>query len=288
MKRITYTYSVIRYIHDSAVGESLNIGVVLYAATIPFIESRFEMRFERLSNTFAKFDGEHYKRTLAQISAEIDRLSDRSSSILLIPTQQWQDVGGIVSEIIPDEGMSFQAGPILAGITDDPVVALDEIFQRMVLSQYEFQKNERRTDDEVWANIYHQLLVSRKVSSKLRPWKPTVEDFELKFDHAFKNEKWHVLEPVSLDYVKADSIQSRATKLLGLGTALQGRDDLGTLYLLLGKPKSADNLKNYIKAKNLLHKMPIKHELIEEDEAASFADKLAAEMREHGLIDDEK
>lgn len=288
MKRITYTYSVVKYVHDSAVGESLNVGVVLYAATAPFIGSKFEMRFERLSNTFAKFDGEHYKRALTQISTEIDKLSYRSNSILLIPMQQWQDVGGIISEIISDEGMSFQTGPVLAGITDDPVVALDEIFQRMVSSQYEFQKSERRTDDEVWVNIYHRPLVSHKVSSKLRPWKPTVEDFELKFDHAFKNEKWHVLEPVSLDYVRADSIQSRATKLLGLGTALQGRSDLGTLYLLLGKPKSADNLKNYIKAKNLLHKMPIKHELIEEDEAESFANELAGKMRDHALIDAEQ
>lgn len=283
MRRNTYTYSVVKYIHDAGVGESLNVGVVLYAPAAQFIGAKFEFRFERLSNAFAHFDGEHYKRTLTQISTALDQISDRNATAILLPVQTWQDVSGVISEVIPDEGMSFQIGPVLAGIADDPVVALDEIFQRMISSQYEFQKNERRTDDEIWANVYHKPLANHKVSNKLRTWKPTIEDFELKFDHAFKNEKWHVLEPVSLDYVRADSIQSRATKLLGIGTALQGHNEVGTLYLLLGKPRSEDNLKNYVKAKNLLRKMPIKHKLIEEDEAESFADELASEMRRHGL-----
>jgi hypothetical protein len=42
----------------------------------------------------------------------------------------------------------------------------------------------------------------------------------------------------------------------------------------------------YVKAKNLLHKIPVPHELVEENDAEEFARKLAAYMREHGVIGD--
>ena len=53
--------------------------------------------------------------------------------------------------------------------------------------------------------------------------------------------------------------------------------------MFYGPPSIETNRSAYIKAKNLLHKMPIKHELIEEDESEDFADHISAYMREHGI-----
>ena len=66
MNGISYTYSVVRYLHDPATGETLNVGVVLWAPSVRCLAARFEHRYERLSNTFVDFKGEHYKRALRQ------------------------------------------------------------------------------------------------------------------------------------------------------------------------------------------------------------------------------
>jgi hypothetical protein len=54
--------------------------------------------------------------------------------------------------------------------------------------------------------------------------------------------------------------------------------------LLLGKPSLAAHERDYIRAKDYLRKMPIRPELVEEDEVEDFARELAAYMREHGVL----
>lgn len=283
MSTIPYTYTVVKYVHDPAAGEVLNIGVILWAPTQPFLGAKLEFRYERLSNTFVGFEGEHYKRTLHQLEVELDLLQQQYTDNLFIRSDKPQDVKQLVALIWPDEDLSFRTGPMLAGISDDTEGALEEIFDRLVNSQYPRQRAEKRTDEEVWT-VYHRPLVHTKANKRLVPKVIATDEFSLKFDHSFKNEKWHVLEPVSMDYVKAESIQRKATTWLGNATALSGHPELGILYILLGKPRLEIHKKAYIKAKNLLHKMPIKHQLIEEEEAEDFAKNLAAYMKEHGVL----
>jgi hypothetical protein len=73
MSAIPYTYSVIRYVHDPAVGETLNVGVVLYAPSVPYVGARLDHHYERLTHAFAEFDGDHYRKTVRQFEATIGR-----------------------------------------------------------------------------------------------------------------------------------------------------------------------------------------------------------------------
>lgn len=285
MNGISYTYSVVRYRHDPATGEMLNVGVVLWARSVRYLAARFEQRYERLSNTFVDFDGEHYKRSLRQFETALDRLSSDLDPSLLPPIETPETVAGLIKLIWPDEGLSFVSGPVLAGITDDPARALNEVFDRMVVSQYGSHRPEKRDDDEVWS-VYNAPLVREQVTRRLRPCILETELVTLKFQHAFKNKRWHLLEPVSFDYVRAESIQRRATSLLGNVDAISDYSELGTLNILLGRPQNENFQQHYVKAKNILHKLPVKHQLVEEEEADDFAKQLADYMRSHGLIDD--
>jgi hypothetical protein len=76
MKAIAYTYSILRYVHDPAVGEALNIGVVLYAPSVRFLAVRLEYRYQRLSQTFAGFDGDQYRTALRQLESAIEWVKD--------------------------------------------------------------------------------------------------------------------------------------------------------------------------------------------------------------------
>lgn len=288
MNTVPYTYCVVRYRHDPATGEMLNIGVILFSPSADYLEARMDHHYERLSEAFCNFDGDHYRRTLRQFLAVLDALRERirRKSLFVdawdIPT----NVKSVAEYVWPDLDLSFQISEAMAGITDGLGDTLELLFHRMVISQYARTKVEKRTDDEVWT-IYQEPLARRKVVRKLRPTVLTTPEVELKFDHAFKNEKWHVLQPMSMDYVKKESIQNKATKWLGNAVALEGNKDLKKIYILLGPPMLESYRSAYIKAKNLLHKIRIDHELIEEDAAEHFAEYIEGFMKEHDVEDSE-
>jgi len=52
--------------------------------------------------------------------------------------------------------------------------------------------------------------------------------------------------------------------------------------VLLGKPRESELQGAYIKAQDILHKMPGKPELVQEDEAEKFAESPKKEIEQHG------
>jgi hypothetical protein len=261
----------------------LNIGVVLCAPTISLIEAKFEYRYERLSDAFGQFDGDHYRRSIRHFGRVVDILRERLASPQLFDVWDFAaNVRSVTGEIWPDQDLSFQVSPVMAGITDDPKASIESLFHRMVTSQYFHERGETRTDDEVWTH-YQEPLINRRVIKKLRPTTLATREVEIKFEHAFKNEKWHVLQPLSMDYKRKENIQNKATRWLGSAFALKENRELDTMYILLGPPVLESHREAYEKAKSLLNKMPLKHELIEEDAAEDFADHIASYMRKHDV-----
>jgi hypothetical protein len=277
----SYTYRVIRYVHDPAVGETLNVGVLLYAPSIRYLGFRLEPLYERLSTTFANFNGENYRKYLHHLEIVLHQWAERMQPNLGL-YEVPKDLMALSRLVWPDMGGSFQPGPILAGITSDPDAELEALFERMVASQYKREMKTRRTDDEVWIQYQRRLPV--EVRQQLRAKTFETNEFEATFEHTFKNGLWNVLEPVSLDYSNPQSIQKKAVDLLGSAVALESHPELGTFYLLLGAPQNDSYRTRYNRAKDLLNKMPVAKRLIEEDEANDFAEYLASYMREQGLV----
>jgi hypothetical protein len=77
MKAVPYTFTVIRYIHDRAAGESLNVGVLVFAPDVSYIGVEVEPRFERLSRTFSGFDGDVYRQTLNRLKEAVAHIRPR-------------------------------------------------------------------------------------------------------------------------------------------------------------------------------------------------------------------
>jgi hypothetical protein len=279
---VAFTYRILRYIHDPAAGETLNIGVILYAPTTSYVDAMIDTHYERLSNTFSGFNGENFRQVLRRFEVAVDRF--RETRINVLPLLAHPDsVDQITRQIWPDEDLSFRFGPTLGGITESPEDELGEIFERMVLSQYPRDEKPHRTDDEVWT-VYRRPLAEKAVTSALRPKAISTKDFQIVFDYAFSNRHWHALQPISLDVVRAESIQRKAAQWLGNCTALQGNTELTQLYLLLGEPHLHAHKAAYEKAKNILHRIPLKHEIVEEKDASSFADDLRSYMRQHSVL----
>ena len=282
MKKVIYTYSVVRYVHDPAAAEVLNVGILFYAPKIRFFGFKLEPRFKRLSETFAGFDGDQYRRTLRQFEQALTHLWENLAGGLPDMFDLPEDVGLLASQVWSDTDLSFQMGPTLAGVTDDPEHALEELFARMVLNQYERPMAMNLNDEDIWAKYAAPLppVVKHTLQEKVL----TTQDYNLKFPHAFKNGQWHLLQPIALDYSHATYTQEKASRWLGCATLLRDNPEVAKLYLLLGEPRQESNRQAYIRAKNILHKISGPHQIIEENEAADFAEYLVDYMRNHNIL----
>jgi hypothetical protein len=74
------SYTVLKYRHDAAAGEVLNIGVVLYAPETGQVGALFSPRYGRLSEAFAGFDGDLYHSVTSRLGAALERLGAPLSS----------------------------------------------------------------------------------------------------------------------------------------------------------------------------------------------------------------
>ncbi len=282
MKRFSYTYCLIKYVHNPAAGEMLNIGVLLFSDEIKQIVGKFEIHFDRLSSVFANFDGDHYRSVIRNLETSILQLNERFVPSLF--EQGFKDIKDVFVSLVPDLGLSIQFGNVLAGITGDLEYEANQIFYRVITSQTPQKERKSRSDEEVWT-VYSKPLATQEVAKYLRPQTFVSEGNNWKFNHTFKNENWHILEPTTMDYAQAETMQNKAAKLVGETTFLKENKDIKKIYILLGEPRLDSLRGSYIKAKNLLNRIPIDKEIVEEREAEDFAKELTSYMKEHGVFE---
>lgn len=116
--------------------------------------------------------------------------------------------------------------------------------------------------------------------AQLAPKKIVAPNYDYEFQHAWKNEVWHLYEPVSLDLVDGGSIVEKANRWVGRAMSLNDSPEQFKIHLLLGEPDDPRLRGPFEKAENILRKMPGRHELVRESEAEQFAEGLESEMRD--------
>ena len=115
----------------------------------------------------------------------------------------------------------------------------------------------------------------------MQPKRIIAKDYDHEFEHAWRNGVWNLYQPVSMDLLDADSILDKANRWLGRATNLKDSNEDFRLWVLLGEPRLEKLRPAYAKALNILHKMPVKMELVREEEAPKFSNELAEEMAKH-------
>jgi len=311
-----FSYSVLRYLHDPFTGESVNVGVLMFAPSVSWIRFKGTTRTQALSSLFRGFDRDHFVHFIhalesatkrlqdlldnsraASLSSQLplfdeprDSRQDTSSSLmarfLTIETRSSVSIGDMAAWLLPDNGLSFQFGEARGGISQNILATHDNLFDRLITKQRPPQRERKRRDHEdVWTT-FQKPLRELGITNYLSPHEVQLPQFDdpISFRHAYKNEKWHAVEPVSFDYADASSIREQAFRWYGYGAALEQVEEFAQLYLLLGAPLDATQKKEYAGAKVWLSRMENRPQLIEEDEAADFASELASTMRKEGVL----
>ncbi len=279
--KIPYSFSILRYVHDPVTQEFVNIGVAVYSREAGFLGAKCATHYARITRMFAKIDGNRFRQLTIYLQEKIGELGASLPSAL--PFEPRLAIEDLLARVLPPDDSSVQFSHAGVGLTHDLEKTVVDLFERYV-DRYSTTADSIRRDEDVWRNTFKEPLERRHVTAYLEPKRIVAPNYEYEFQRAWKNNVWHVYEPVSFDMVDRSSIVEKANRWVGRATSLNDSPDKFKIHLLLGAPADSHLQDTFIKAQNILKKMPGKAELIQEDEAEAFAEEFEKEIRQQEKI----
>ena len=279
--RIPYSFSVLRYIHDPVTQEFVNIGVAVYSQQSGFLRAICTAHYGRIRHTFTKIDGNRFRQLTRYIQEQVNAMGDSLAGELSLETGR--SIEQLLARILPADDSTIQfSKPAGVGLAHNLEKTLNELFERYV-EQYTMRSETLRRDDEdVW-RVFKEPLEKRRLTEHLTTKRITASSYDYEFGHAWKNEVWHVYEPVSFDMVDGGSMLEKANRWVGRATSLNDSSESFKIHMLLGEPNDERLQSTFIKAQNILNKMPGQKEFIAERDAEAFAEELEREVKAHDL-----
>lgn len=275
----SYTFTVLRYIHDVATGEFVNVGVVLFCREERFLGAKTRTTYSRLTRLFPDADGESFKRTMAHIERAVWKASNGLTDLFPASGRSAID---FARSVLPHDDGSLQWSPEGGGRTKDLANELQFLFDRFVLRYEKPSALDSRTDEDVWKS-FSRALESRKILSYLRDKEISSDVERITFKHAWKNNIWHCLEPVSFDLIEGESIHAKALRWVGQMTALSGASERFKLYMLIGEPKHISVQEHYTRALRILQQRMPDSVVFTEAQADELSVLLERQIVEHEL-----
>lgn len=273
-----FSYTILRYIHDTTTGEFANVGVALHAPGHRYASAICRNTLGRLSKTFPGINAEHFKSLMRHIQARCEEIGQQLETEL--PLDPVLSVHDLVHRVLRPDDSSLQWSPIGVGRTENPAATLEQLFERMVMRHEEAGAKARRTENDVWRH-FRRNLETRQLLRYLEPRKITVKDDQVEFEYTLQNGILHCLEPVSFDLSTPESIRDKAHRWLGCMASIAESNEDFRLYFLVGAPQEEELRSAYESALSILGKSSVDTRIFAEHEADKLSGMLADEVARH-------
>lgn len=284
MSRERYSYCFLRYHHDSISGEFGNIGILLWAPDSQFLGFKCSGRYSRLSKFFLDFEADDYRGLVSRLETQFSELSIEYAKDKYLPRvlEIPKSARDLALQIIPEDDGAIRWSRSQGGLTENPEVELEAIYQRFIGAKNQSSITERRNDKVVYDEVYKPVFEDAVVKPLIKSYTVVSPLVSHDFEKAWQNGCWNVYETLSFDYADTESIESKALKWDGKVRHLSEASNQPKVHLLLGSSREG-HLKAYSKAKDILASSRNRSGviLIEENEVADFSNELRAKVTEH-------
>jgi hypothetical protein len=120
-----YSYAIVRAVPHVERGEFINVGVILFARTLGFLEARFVVDDNRLSYLYPNIDLAAIRRHLDGIDAMCRGLPEAGPLAVQPRTERFHWLTSPRSTVI-------QPSPVHVGWCEDPAATIEELVDRYV------------------------------------------------------------------------------------------------------------------------------------------------------------
>ena len=276
-----YIYSTLKYQHSALLGESLNIGVLIYFPFEDKIVFKYSKNLGRIKAIYDVISEKTIKHYLSQIESTVKNFSDYKSPFFDIDKDNFFDLF-IEKNILPKDGSVLQFAEskqafLNSRTTEETIAYLSNRFIFEVQKSHSF--NNSLKEPQLTKKFYGYLsdLDFEKINS-------TDERFhkdyivvnetgnEFNFEYAWQNGTLNLVKAISFDLKEARGLADKAYKNFGLFTDLKNEAIANNLRydLLIGKPVSKDLYREFDHAINLLSTLE-KVDIIFEDEIENYS-----------------
>lgn len=276
--KVAYSFSVLRYVHDPVTQEFINIGVAVFSPEAKYLRAICTTSYGRITHMFHKIDGQRFRQLSRYIQDQICAAGQQYECAL--PFESGVTIEHVLAKVLPPDDSAIQFSKAGVGLSSDLDRTLNELFQRHVDRYTVSGETPRRSDDDIW-RVFRGPLDRVLVTPRLKPKRIVAPNFDYEFEQAWKNQRWHVYEPVSFDLVEASSMLTKANRWLGQATSLMESSEAFKIYFMLGEPQDERLRGAFTKAENILNMIQAPKEFIRESEADAFAEELAREVQGH-------
>lgn len=120
-----YSYAIVRLVPRVERGESLNVGIILFARTVRFLEAKVELDEARLRALAPDVDVDEIRRHLATFvaTASGDAAGGELASMSQTERFHW---------LVAPRSTIIQTSPVHMGRSDKPAQALEDLMDRLV------------------------------------------------------------------------------------------------------------------------------------------------------------
>jgi len=273
MKRHSYTYSTLRYIHDIATQEFFTVGVAVFSNEQRVLKFRFRrnpgLAGEVLNSATLK-NFRALMRTVLSRSKDISRAFDGN----LLPQNKHSTLEEYLLDFFPKDDSALQWSETRHGLSSDVSAIADHLFIRYC-SKYDRVKTNGGITDKDALSRFHNKLTARRMDTYFSEKSIQGKNDEVKFHFAWKNGIWHCIEPVSFDLSDEEAIRDKAHKRVGAIVGVRDTSEAFAVYYVLTPPANPNLTEAFTKASGILANAPISEiEVYQEGNEASLLDKL--------------
>lgn len=273
-----YSYSILRYIHDTTTGEFINVGIVFYSGKDNFGVAKCLTSTSRIKGIFPTANVSFIKNTLKSLQRDINSKFQLTKGDLPFTTiKSSQDLANFV---LPINDSSFQWSDTKQGRCLDVQKESDRLFERLISRYDSHHEQSKKTDETIWRSFSKELR-KQNIDQYFSPKVISTPDITIKFKHAVKNGILHCVEPVSFDLSSPENIQAKACKLIGELSGLADKKDLFKVYMLIAEPNDSSLKESFNKAQNLLKKSPVEVAFYCEEDQENLVNYLSEVIEHH-------
>jgi Protein of unknown function (DUF3037) len=275
---VNYEYQLLRYRHDLASGEFVNVGLVYFDPQTRFLCTRMTERYGRLSDFFGNVSGVFLLRGLKTMQKEFSYIKTRLEKEL--DFNQFQTVAALTTSVLPKDDNTLFFSETFKGFHFNHEKSFDTLYDRLI-GQYSEEATEQRHDDNyAWKKVYKHFFDVNNITPQLKDHNVVTATDVIEFEHAAKNGVWHCFQPISFDLKKKGDIKEKIYRWAGIIGELQTAEEPLHVYLLSLLPDDPQ-LQHIIEQKLTLNQPNLTVQLIKEEDALAMITSLKPLLTEH-------